>query len=1135
MAVHLHRAHRTDVLADELARLLAQPQADPFAQEVVVVPARGVERWLTQRLSHRLGTSGGRDDGVCAGVRFHTPHSLTALLAGTERTDPWNPDRLAWPLLASIDECLGQPWARTLATHLGDGDDPIRRGRRYSLARRLAGLFAGYATQRPVMLANWRAGTDDDGWGQPIDSDLRWQPELYRHLVARMDTPAPDQRHAQVVAQIRDGQPLALPDRLSLFGHTRLPVTDVDLLAAVGTVREVHLWLPQVSARLWHDLREVVADGPVLRATDNSGRAVGHPLLASLGRDARELQRTLVGLEPDTDTVVDERDGPTSTDGATGDSGPLSLLQYLQADLRANAEPGPSTRASRQLAPEEGSIQVHACHGPSRQIEVLRDALLGLLQDDPTLAPRDILVMCPDIDSYAPLFEAAFGLADLGTDPDGGTNPGHGLRLRLADRGAGQTNPILDVAARLVAIAGGRAAATDILDLASSEVVSRRFRFSEDDLAQLSQWVQHSYIRWGLAADLRAPYALQLPHNTWQLGLDRLLLGVAMSEDGQRRFAHTLPLDDVPSAAVDLAGRFSELVQRVETSVRALLSAGPASEWIAALTAAIDALAEPDVKNAWQRTQAHRELAQIADAARVDVPLRLADIRTLLEQRLEGRAGRANFRTGALTVATMIPMRSVPHRVIAMVGLDDGTFPRVSADDGDDALARRPVTGDRDVRAQDRQLLLDAVLAATDQLVITYTGSDEIRGETRPPSVPLGELLDTLDLTTATQVRDRVLVHHPLQPFDVRNFRPGALQRTAPAQPFSFDTAALAGAIATQGTRVMPEPFLSAPLPPLPPGDVTLADLHAMVSHPVRAFVRGRLQVSLPWDDDEPDDAIPVELSGLSKWAIGDRMLRQVLAGQSVADAEAAERSRGGVPPLALGDAILTQVREQVEPLVAAAAPAMVATAQTLDIVLDLAGRRITGQVPDVRGESIVRVSYSRLGAKARLAAWVDLVMLRAARPEIAWSARIIGRGGGRQATQQSSLGPVDPEKASAIAAELLDFYDRGMCEPLPVPLKTASIWAQTPGTDDNRAYAADKDWRSGRFEGECDDRYHQLVWGPDMPLRPDTSQPAGLQRGLLAEYPREGELWNSQATRLGQFALRLWSPLLEHEQMGPA
>src|SRR6185436_18125247 len=194
-----------------------------------------------------------------------------------------------------------------------------------------------------------------------------------------------------------------------------------------------------------------------------------------------------------------------------------------------------------------------------------------------------------------------------------------------------------------------------------------------------------------------------------------------------------------------------------------------------------------------------------------------------------------NFRTGTLTVCTMVPMRSVPHRVVCLVGLDDGVFPRLGVVDGDDALARDPMTGERDIRSEDRQLLLDAIGAATEKLVVTYTGANEYSGQQRPPAVPLVELLDALDLTSAASVRDRVVVTHPLQPFDIRNVTPGEL---VPGEPFTFDPTALIAARAASGQRAEPPAFLPQPLPSPPPDDVALADLTEFFKDPVKGFFR---------------------------------------------------------------------------------------------------------------------------------------------------------------------------------------------------------------------------------------------------------------------------------------------------------
>ncbi|RYU09690.1 exodeoxyribonuclease V subunit gamma [Nocardioides iriomotensis] len=1138
MTLQIHRAERTDLLADGLAGLLATPLDDPFAEELVVVPARGVERWLTQRLSHRLGVGERGGDGVCAGVRFLSPHSLVALLLGKERDDPWDPDRLVWPLLEVVDGSLDEPWCRTLATHLGHGvpgdEGTLRRSRRYSVARRLAGLFASYAVQRPQVVTDWREGRDTDGVGHPVEDDLAWQPELWRRLVARVDAAPPDVRHAETLDRLRaGGEGLDLPPRLSLFGHTRLPRTEVELLTALGVLRDVHLWLPQVSSRLWDDLAPD-AGGPVARADDRSILRVGHPLLGSLGRDARELQRTL-GDTPSTTTTA-----AAATTGAAG----TDLLGWLHDDLRANAEPDAATRTARILDPADRSVQVHACHGAARQVDVLREVLVGLLEDDPTLEPRDILVMCPDIEAFAPLVQAGFGLADLPGERPG--HPGHRLRLRLADRALASTNPRLAVAATLTELAGGRVTATEVLDLATAEPVRRRFGFSDDDVAQLAVWVEQAGIRWGVDAAHRRTYDLDLADNTWAAGLSRILLGAAVAEHegGEHRVVgDTLPVDGVSSGGIELAGSFAEYVDRLRTFVEAADAATTVGQWVRALADGVHGVTAVGTRDLWQQAQFDRELARIVDSARgsdscggndaatggddgdAATGLLLADVRQLLAHRLGGRPTRANFRTGTLTVCTMVPMRSVPHRVVCLLGLDDGVFPRSTSVDGDDVLARHPMTGERDVRSEDRQLFLDAIMAATETLVVTYTGANEHTGAERPPAVPLGELLDALDTTAATgevstgstgrRVRDHVVVHHPLQPFDARNLEAGAL---VPDRAFSFDRAALDGATAARRPRVAVTRLVTTPLPAAPNVDVALADLHAFLAHPVRAFLRQRLDVTAPLEADETLDAIPITLDGLQTWSIGDRLLDQVLAGVNPFTAAHAERLRGVVPPGPLGERTLVDVDAKLRPIVRSALGLRQGEPRTLDVDIDLGdGRRLTGTVGNVWGNRHVTVTYSRLAAKHRLASWLDLLALSAGRPDESWTAHALGRG--RAATTVAEAGPID-HRAETWLREIVALYDRGMREPLPLPVKTACSWAEERLKGGGQEWKAKRDWVTDRFSptgipGEDADPAHVQVYGEHAPF------------DVLTEPARPDEDWSNAPHRLGQYSLRLWGPLL--------
>jgi exodeoxyribonuclease V gamma subunit len=1111
MALHLHRAARTDLLADGLGALLATPPPDPFAEDLVLVAARGVERWLSQRLSHSLGCRPGREDGVCAGVAFRSPASLISEISRISFTtgtgdadpskdpcedpceDPWSPEAMTWPLLEVIDGSLDEPWCRTLAKHLGhfDTDDEaeLRRGRRYAVARRLAGLFASYARQRPRLLADWL----DGGHGE-LDQDLLWQAELWRTLVGHVGADPPHVRHHHTVARLLAG-PSDLPARPSLFGHTRLAVTDIELLGALATHHDLHVWLPHPSDELWRALAET--HGAVSRAGDMSRRAAAHPLLETLGRDLRELQRTLPA-QPATDEYLG--------------TAPLrdTLLDWLQSDISANSvNPG-----GRHLAVDDRSVQVHACHGLARQIDVLREVLLGLLQDDPTLEPRDIVVMCPDIESCAPLIVADFGLGDL----PGNNHPAHRLRVRLADRALIQTNPLLGVAGQLLDIAGSRATATQVLNLAAAAPVRARFTFTDDDLDIITDWVRESGIRWSFDKQHRKPYGLDdIVPNTWRFGLDRILTGVAMSDDSQAWLGTALPLDDVGSNRVELAGRLAEYVDRLRSVAESLEGIHSLAEWIDALTEGVTELTQVGDGDAWQPGQLRREFTNILAQAgfRGDSALRLSDVRALLSERLAGRPTRTNFRTGTLTVCTMVPMRSVPHRVVCLVGLDDGVFPRPALPDGDDVLARRPMTGERDIRSEDRQLLLDAICAATETLVITYTGADEHTGAPRPPSVPVAELLDALDRTTQQPVRERILVEHPLQPFDIRNVTPGEL---VPGRPFTFDPAALVAARAAAGDRHPRPSFFTGPLPGPAQDDVALADLVAFFRDPIKGFFRA-LDYALPWEVDEVKDEMPVEIDNLEQWASGDRMLRDMLRGMDPGRATEAEWRRGTLPPGQLGWRKAKEIRAQAAALAAEALRLRGGASDAYDVDVPLDDRRrLTGTVSPVFGTRTVSVTYSRLGGKRLLESWIPLLALKAAIPRRDWTALCIGRGKKAGQIERRLLGPA-PDSREALR-DLVRLYDAGRREPLPLPLRTSYAWADARNSDRDPVKVAGFRWASqNNFDGENAEPAHERVWGTRARL------------DVLLGAPHPGEETPGEGTRLGALAARLWLPLLQAER----
>ncbi|MET9212920.1 MULTISPECIES: exodeoxyribonuclease V subunit gamma [unclassified Nocardia] len=1107
MPLHLHRAERADALADGLGRVLGDVPADPFTTEVVAVPAKGVERWLAQRLSGVLGVAGA-GDGVAANIAFPAPTALVAEVLSAASgvapaDDPWVGQRLVWTLLGVIDEVAGEPWAAVLARHLGLPGAGHRVGRRYATAAHLAALFDSYAAQRPQLILDWAAGADTDGAGGPVPDDLTWQPLLWRALRAAVGSPSPAERLAAACARLRaEPDSVDLPERISVFGLTRLPADQLAVLIALAEHRDVHLWLAHPSPAMWTALSAGGAGAPVLpRAADDTADLVHHPLLSGLARDVRELQQRL-------NPVLH------STIHLPGEPADTTLLGTVQAAIRADRVPAPGATA-------DGTVELHACHGPARQVEVLRDLLLTAFAADPDLQPRDVLIMCPDVEAYAPLVRAAFGHRGAGAVdlPVEGEHPAHQLRVRLADRGRAVTNPMLAVVIELLDLADGRVTVTQVLDLAASETVRRRCGFDDDDIERLREWAAESGARWGIGQRQREAFGLaDFAQNTLNAAVDRILLGVTADESGDDWLDLALPLDDVDSNDVDLAGRFAEFVDRLAVCLRDLRGPRPAAEWTTVLLRAVDLLTDVPDAHSWIRTEARREIVAATEHAG-ETPLRLADVAVLLTGRLAGGPGRANFRTGELTVCTLVPMRSVPHRVVILLGLDDDVFPRPGTVDGDDLLARDPLVGERDARSEDRQLLLDAIMAAGERLLVLHTGADPVTGAARPPAVPVAELLDVLAAHVGPDALDAVHVRHPLQAFDRRNF--------APERPRSFDTVALAGARAAARPARPRPPLLTEPLPPVPQADVALAELIAFAEHPVRAFLWQRLGLRVPEEAEDIAEQLPIELDGLAKWDLGERMLSARLTGADPAGLRAAEWRRGTLPPFAFGGAVLDEVEGTVDTLVRTAQPDYEASPRAVDIALDLGnGRTLAGTVPEVRGETLVRTTYSRLAPKHRLAAWVSLLAL-AATEDRSWRAISTGRGQFRSRPVARSV-IVAPEAPAALAVlrDLVRLRDEGLCEPLPVAPAATAAYAERRFRGDGVAdalLAAEHAFDGGpngpdKF-GDHTDRYLRYVWGRAPRFDRFAAAPA-----------RAGE---PESTRFGAIARRWWAPLLAAESQG--
>lgn len=949
----LHTAADASALAAELAVRLGGTRDDPFVLDVVVTPHAHVRRWLTNELAQRLGRPG---EGVCAGISFMSTGRLLRHLG--DQGQFWHPRQLAWRLLQAIGAAGDEPQLEQLRRHLAGSRSA------YPVALRIASLFQRYLLWRPALVRRWEAGENCDETGTELGFDA-WQPVLWR-LAAEAASPL--RVTSEFLAGLRHAPAaLPLPPTLSLVQPEPLSPWWFDVLTALAEHREVHV-----------SLRERPAAEPNAAASGPAARLTAFARAANRQLYERAIVRPL-----------------------PPQPAPSGTLGWLQRTLQGEVLTPPRS---------DGSVQVHGGHGLERQVEILRDAITALLAADPSLEPRHIVVGCPNLAAAAPLVQAAFRL------PAGvpGRHVANDFRVQLADRSSAEVNPLVSVLVQVLTLIDSRAGAAEVLDLCAKPAVAERFNLDADSIERLTRLADEAGVRWGLSSAHRERFGLaRVPQNTWAAGLQRMLLGVALGEDQLPMVGTVLPLQGVGDGDLVALGGLSELISRLSRLATEAAESTTLAGWVGRLQGALDAFTQVGGDQAWQRTDALLRLADLAERGAGDELLELGDLNALVRDEFERGEARSTFGNGSLTVCSLRSLRGVPYRVVCLLGLDDGVFPRPPERDGDNLMLRAPRPGEPDPPAEDRQALADAVQAARQGVVIVHQARSAQTNERVPPPAALADLLELLGRAGVTQRQ------HPLQPFSPSLFGAGA-------PPASYDLAGLRGAIALSGPRrpVTPDtPF--APAPELT--ELALDDLLAFIKNPVHHFLRERCGLSY-WSDEPALDEIPVELNGLQRWAVGERLLTLARTGHPLDRALRAEWLRGVVPPGEIGTRLLNGLARQVTPILDSLPVRPDDPVVHHDIALDLGAVRLTGRVA-TQQDLVLQVGFGKVSPARRLAVWLHLLALSAStsRP---WRGLLVGRG------DRVALRAPDRATATRLLDHWVRLYRIGLNAPLPLPLR---------------------------------------------------------------------------------------------------
>ena len=1107
--LRVYHSNRLDVLEALMEFIVERERLDdPFEPEMILVQSTGMAQWLQMTLSQKFG--------IAANIAFPLPASFiwdmfVRVLPEIPKESAFNKQSMSWKLMTLLPQLLDHDDFALLRHYLTDDTD---KRKLFQLSSRAADLFDQYLVYRPEWLTQWEAGRTVEGLGEA----QCWQAPLWKALVEYTDTLGQPRWHRANLYQRfiqtlenADSCPSGLPSRVFICGISALPPVYLQALQALGKHIDIHLLFTNPCRYYWGDIKDPAYLAKLLARQrrhsfedrhlplfrDNSNaeslfngdgeQDVGNPMLASWGKLGRDYIYLLSELEnsQELDAFVDIT--------------PDNLLHNIQADileLENRAVAGVSLEEysrsdnKRRLDPNDTSVTFHVCHSPQREVEVLHDRLLAMLEADPTLTPRDIIVMVADIDSYSPFIQAVFGSAPAERY----------LPYAISDRRARQSHPVLQAFISLLSLPDSRFVSEDVLALLDVPVLAARFNISEEGLRYLRLWVNESGIRWGIDDD--NVRELELPttgQHTWQFGLTRMLLGYAM-ESAQGEWQSVLPYDESSGLIAELVGHLASLLMQLNLWRRGLAQERPLEEWLPVCREMLNDFFLPDaeteaamtlIEQQWQAIIAEGIEAKYGDA----VPLSL--LRDELAKRLDQERISQRFLAGPVNICTLMPMRSIPFKVVCLLGMNDGVYPRQLAPLGFDLMSQKPMRGDRSRRDDDRYLFLEALISAQQSLYISYIGRSIQDNSERFPSVLVQELLDYIgqshylpgdDALTSDESEKRVKAHiarlHTRMPFDAQNFLPGEQQSYAsewlPAasrrgeahsdfvQPLAFD---------------MPE-------------TLSLETLQRFWAHPVRAFFQQRLQVNFRSEEREIPDSEPFTLEGLTRYQLNQQLLNTLVEQDDAERLFRRFRAAGDLPYGAYGD-ILWEAQHQEMQTLADRIVACRQPSQSLEVDLHCNGVQLTGWLPQVQEDGLLRWRPSLISISQGVQLWLEHLVYCACG----------GKGESRLFLRKDGewrFPPLEKEQALGYLAQLIDGYREGMSAPLLVLPESGGAWIKTCYDAANDAMLDDDDTRQKArvkfmqayegnmvVRGEGEDIWYQRLW---RQLDPETLESIILQ-----------------------------------------
>jgi len=1040
--------NQLEKLADRLFENLDnEHKKNPLDPEIFVVQNNGIGQWLTLRMA--------RQEGVAANMKFEFPSErLWSLIRSVDPDIPeiLPSDRgpMTWTLMDFFgdEEFLGN--FDNLSHYISDEDPAKRSLRSWKLAGKIADVFDQYLIYRPEMLIKWQKKKRK----YPANQAEEWQAKLWRRLNYHWRQHHDNERlhRAQLLQKLWKKMEAGavskqdLPQRITVFGGSSASEAFIRTMIKLSDLTDVYFY-------------QLAIDPEV---QDPEG--FENPLLQSLATEGAKFARLFDNhAEVEKVQISSEQESPRQ-----------SVLSVVQSDLQNDRSEGPS---SLEIPAVDSSIQVHSCHSPMRETEVLYDRLLGLLDENPELNPDDILIMTPDIETYAPMIEAVFDKPDEGQPK---------MPYSIADRNIRDTNPALQAFLKILDLCESRFKVTDVLDLLDSGPIRESFELTGEDLNKAEKWIADNRIRWGIDASFKQK--MEVPesnHFTWKSGLNRMLLGYLMKPDEDSLYQGIYPYEEIESSDdVRLTGILSRFLQQLFAIARLVDEKHTTAEWSNYLGQIPDEFLPDNRDHLWEISQIREALEQLQNQSELGgfkgkIPFRI--VRMWLQKRLEDQSAGGGRIGKGVTFSSLKPMRSIPFKVIGMIGMNEGAFPRSKIPIEFDLMNLEPSPGDPNTTEEDRFLFLENLLSVRTHLYFSYVGQSNRHDADYPPSVVLREFLDYLEEQYDLPAH-RLLKKHPLQAFSPEYFKKEVY--------FSYSQTQRDVSEAMKNEHSNSTAFLQGVLPE--PEDewknISLTELITFFQQPARFLLQNRLGINLYEEGVLDEDREPFTLGGLQSYMIGQELLDRYLNEKPLESYRENLESRDQLPEGWSGEQAFNRKVEEVEDFGRQLKDELnQEQKEDLEVDISIQDFRIVGKLTSVYELGLIHYRFGSMRPKDAIDLWIRHLAYQYLNPEYKDNRSSLYTRHKKQNFVEYRLGLV--ENPSAILEELLELYWQGMqrcCYFFP---ESAFAYAEEVcyknGQPDSGLQKAANKWqRDYGPPGEGEDPYNKLVLGRRNPFQ---------------------------------------------------